>query len=54
MTWANTLVVGGVGGWRLPNIVDTGASGCDWSYAGGTTVATTWILPAARWRTSTT
>jgi PEP-CTERM motif len=35
-TWANTLVVGGIGGWRLPTMVDTGAPGCDWSYAGGT------------------
>lgn len=36
MTWANTLVVGGVGGWRLPKVVDTGAPGCDLSYAGAT------------------
>jgi hypothetical protein len=35
-TWANTLVVGGVGGWRLPTMVDTGAPGCDFSHAGGT------------------
>jgi hypothetical protein len=34
--WANALVVGGVGGWRLPKTVDTGAPGCDWSFAGGT------------------
>ncbi len=34
--WANTLVVGGTGGWRLPTMVDTGAPGCDLSYAGGT------------------
>jgi len=33
-TWANTLVVGGLGGWRLPNVVDTGAPGCDWSDSG--------------------
>lgn len=36
MTWANTLVVGGVDGWRLPKVVDTGAPGCDYSYASGT------------------
>ena len=36
MTWANTLVVGGVGGWRLPKVVDTGAPGCDHSFGGGT------------------
>ena len=39
-TWANTLavpsVVGPIGGWRLPTMVDTGAPGCDYSYAGGT------------------
>lgn len=35
-TWADTLVVGGVGGWRLPKTVDTGAPGCDFSFAGGT------------------
>jgi hypothetical protein len=34
--WANNLVVGGYSGWRLPTIVDTGAPGCDISYAGGT------------------
>ena len=33
-TWANTLVVGGVGGWRLPKVVDTGPPGCDFSYLG--------------------
>lgn len=36
MTWARTLVVGGVGGWRLPTVVDTGAPSCDFSYSGGT------------------
>jgi hypothetical protein len=35
-TWADNLVVGSVGGWRLPKVVDTGAPGCDWSYGGGT------------------
>lgn len=35
-SWVNTLVVGGVGGWRLPTMVDTGAPGCDFSYSGGT------------------
>lgn len=34
--WASTLVVGGIGGWRLPMMVDTGAPGCDESNAGGT------------------
>lgn len=33
-TWANTLVVNGVAGWRLPTMVDTGAPGCDFSFAG--------------------
>lgn len=35
-TWANTLVVGAYGGWRLPTTMDTGAFGCDFSYGGGT------------------
>jgi len=35
-TWANTLVVGGIGGWRLPTMIDTGTPGCNFSYAGGT------------------
>ena len=35
-TLVNTLVVNGVGGWRLPTMVDTAASGCDYSNAGGT------------------
>ena len=34
--WANNLVVGGIGGWRLPTMMDTAAPGCDWTYAGGT------------------
>lgn len=33
--WASNLLVGSVGGWRLPTMVDTAASGCDWTYAGG-------------------
>ena len=33
--WANTLTVGSYSGWRLPAMVDTGAPGCDFSYAGG-------------------
>lgn len=35
-TWASNLVVGGYGDWRLPFVVDTGAPGCDLSFAGGT------------------
>lgn len=34
--WATSLVVGKVGGWRLPALVDTGAPGCDFSDGGGT------------------
>ena len=34
--WASTLDVGGYSGWRLPFVIDTGAIGCDLSYAGGT------------------
>ena len=34
--WANSLVVGGIGDWRLPTMVDTGDPGCDDSDAGGT------------------
>lgn len=34
MAWASTLVVAGVGGWRLPEVVDTGAPGCDFSCVG--------------------
>ena len=34
--WANSLVVNGIGGWRLPTMLDTGAPGCDFSYGGGT------------------
>ena len=28
-SWASKLVLGGVGGWRLPTMVDTGEPGCD-------------------------
>ena len=35
-TWASTLVVGGIGGWRLPTMIDTGTPGCNFSNAGGT------------------
>lgn len=34
--WAANLDVYGTTGWRLPTMIDTGASGCDWSDAGGT------------------
>ena len=34
--WASQLNVYGITGWRLPHFLDTGATGCDWSYAGGT------------------
>ena len=36
VVWATSLNVGGVAGWRLPNITDTGNAGCDFSTAGGT------------------
>jgi hypothetical protein len=32
--WAADLDVHGTTGWRLPTMIDTGASGCDWSYGG--------------------
>jgi PEP-CTERM motif len=35
-TWADNLVVGSYSDWRLPTMVDTGTSGCNESYAGGT------------------
>jgi hypothetical protein len=35
-TWASNLVVSGYSGWRLPFVIDTGAPGCDLSFAGGT------------------
>jgi PEP-CTERM motif len=34
--WASTLTVGSYSGWRLPTMIDTGASGCDYSNSGGT------------------
>lgn len=34
--WAASLDVYGKTGWRLPTMIDTGAPGCDWTYAGGT------------------
>ena len=33
-SWANSLVVNGIGGWRLPTMVDTAAPGCDFAYNG--------------------
>lgn len=32
--WANNLTYGGYDDWRLPTIIDTGNSGCDYSYSG--------------------
>jgi len=34
--WAANLDVHGITGWRLPTMIDTGAPGCDHSFAGGT------------------
>ena len=34
MTWVQSLNVNGVGGWRLPTLVDTGTPGCNWSFGG--------------------
>ncbi len=34
--WAAALKVGTFDDWRLPTMVDTSTSGCDFSYAGGT------------------
>jgi hypothetical protein len=34
--WAGALKVGTFDDWRLPTMVDTGKSGCDFSYTGGT------------------
>jgi len=34
--WAADLVLGGYSDWRLPHAFDSGAAGCDYSYAGGT------------------
>src|SRR5215472_4613087 len=36
VAWAAALNVGGITGWRLPAITDTGNAGCDFSAAGGT------------------
>jgi hypothetical protein len=36
MQWAATLELHGITGWRLPTMIDTGAPGCDLSFAGGT------------------
>lgn len=33
-TWASTLNVFGVTGWRLPKLIDTGLPGCDFGYSG--------------------
>lgn len=33
-TWAKTLDVNGVKGWRLPTMMDTGAPGCDYAFTG--------------------
>jgi Protein of unknown function (DUF1566)/PEP-CTERM motif len=35
-SWVSGLNVGGVTGWRLPTMVDTGTPGCNLSYSGGT------------------
>ncbi|MCV2423015.1 PEP-CTERM sorting domain-containing protein [Paucibacter sp. DJ2R-2] len=35
-SWAEGLTIGGVSGWRLPAMVDTGTAGCNWSLTGGT------------------
>jgi len=32
--WADNLVFGGYSDWRLPTMIDTGKSGCDWAYGG--------------------
>jgi len=34
--YANSLDYGGYSDWRLPDMVDTGSPGCDFSFAGGT------------------
>lgn len=36
MAWAGGLTIGGFSDWRLPTIIDSGAPGCDISFAGGT------------------
>lgn len=32
--WAESVTVHGISGWRLPQVIDTGSVGCDWSFAG--------------------
>ncbi len=32
--WASSLTIGSYTDWRLPNTVDTGNDGCNWSYTG--------------------
>jgi len=34
--WAASLNIGGITGWRLPTVTDTGSPGCDLSTTGGT------------------
>ncbi len=34
VTWASSLTVGGIGGWRLPRFTDTAAPGCDQAFVG--------------------
>lgn len=36
VAWADNLVHGGYSDWRLPTMEDTGAAGCNFSFAGGT------------------
>jgi hypothetical protein len=36
VAWAEGLVVNGIGGWRLPTMVDTAQPGCDFNLGGGT------------------
>lgn len=36
VAWAAGYSIGGYSGWRLPTLLDTGASGCNYSNAGGT------------------
>ena len=32
--WVRSLNIGGITGWRLPTVVDTGSPGCDFAYSG--------------------
>lgn len=34
VTWANSLKLGGVDGWRLPHVFDMATVGCDFAYSG--------------------